>query len=70
MFKLKVNAMNCMSCVHNIKDALEEHDPKVKITPHLAQKQISIETNLEDKEVRKIVEAAGYPVDELVEDQL
>lgn len=65
MFKLKIKAMNCKSCAHNIEDALKEHDSNIRLKADMDLKQLVIETVLTKEAVKKIVEDAGYPVDEI-----
>lgn len=63
MYKVKIESMNCMSCVHNIEDALKEVDADVQVDAELKNKLLNIESSkLSDVEVKKIIEDAGYPV--------
>lgn len=65
MLKFTIKSMNCMSCVHNIEDALKEQDPKAQLRPDIKQKQIFVETVLSASSAKRVIEDAGYPVDEI-----
>lgn len=65
MLKLKVPDIHCMSCVRGIESALKKKDPNVTLKAEVAKKEIEIETNLSSGETRKIIEEAGFEVQEL-----
>ena len=52
--------MHCMSCVRNIEDALKDQDRSVKITANIEQREIQVESSLEEAIVIKIIQDEGY----------
>ncbi len=60
MYKLNVTDMHCMSCVRNIEDALKDQDRSVKITANIEQREIQVESSLEEAIVIKIIQDEGY----------
>lgn len=60
MYKFKVESMHCMSCVHNIDDALKEVDPKAEIKADLKNKTLAIESSQSPESLKKIITEAGY----------
>jgi copper chaperone CopZ len=51
-----------MSCFHNIEDALKEADSSINAKADVRNQILTVETQLPADEVRKLIEAAGYPV--------
>lgn len=62
MYKFKIESLNCMSCFHNIEDALKEADSSINAKADVRNQILTVETQLPADEVRKLIEAAGYPV--------
>ncbi|MFN8370633.1 MAG: heavy-metal-associated domain-containing protein [Bacteriovoracaceae bacterium] len=65
MYKFKIESMNCMSCFHNINDALTEFDAKISAKADIKNKTIEVESNQPVEKLVKLIEEAGYPVKEL-----
>ncbi len=61
MYKVKVEAIHCMSCVRNIEDVIKENDGDASVQADLEEKLLSVETKLSAKEVNQLIEQAGYP---------
>lgn len=61
MYKFKVESMHCMSCVHNIDDALKEVDPNTDLKADLKNKTLTIESSQSPESLKKIITDAGYP---------
>lgn len=61
MHKFKVESMSCMSCVHNIEDALKEKDISAVAIADLKSKILTVESKLTTESVKNIIEEAGYP---------
>lgn len=68
MYKLKVGNMNCMSCFHNIEDALKEFDSSINAKADVKNKLVTVESKQPIEVIKKIIEEAGYPVVSQVED--
>ncbi len=54
--------MNCMSCVHNIEDALKETDSSIDAKADVKNKTLTVDSKLPAESIKKIIEDAGYPV--------
>ena len=66
MYKFKVEKMNCMSCFHNINDALKEFNPSIRATVEVKNKLVIVETSETSEQIAKLIEKAGYPVEEVL----
>lgn len=62
MYKLKINAIHCMSCFRNVMDALQELDTSITADIDLKEKILSVNTERSLEEVGKVLEEAGYPI--------
>lgn len=62
MYKFKIESLNCMSCFHNIEDALKEADPKINAKADVKKQLLTVESTRSAEELVKLIEAAGYPV--------
>lgn len=62
MYTFKIESMNCMSCVHNIDDALKEVDQNVEVKADLKNKILSVESSQPLENLKRLIEEAGYPV--------
>lgn len=65
MYNFKLEKFNCMSCFHNIEDALKEVDSNVKASADVRNKTVSVESTLPADQLKKLIEEAGYPVNEV-----
>ncbi len=66
MYKFKIESMNCMSCFHNIHDALTEFDPQISAKVDIKDKTIEVESTRPIEKLIKLIEDAGYPVKEVL----
>ncbi|HXH29256.1 MAG TPA: heavy metal-associated domain-containing protein [Bacteriovoracaceae bacterium] len=66
MYKFKIDSLNCMSCVHNIQEALGEYDKSLEAKADVRNKTLSVETSLPLEKIKELIENAGYPVSEVV----
>ena len=62
MYKFKIESMNCMSCVHNIEDALNEADSSIEAKADVKNKTMTVDSKLPVDTLKKLIEDAGYPV--------
>lgn len=62
MYKFKIESLNCMSCFHNIEDALKEFDPAITAKADISSQTLMIESSESSEQIIKLIEAAGYPV--------
>lgn len=60
--QLKVPNMACSACVKTITKAVTAIDPTAKVDADTKTKQVNIETQQSEAEVKKVITAAGYPV--------
>ncbi len=60
MVKLKVLSMNCKSCAHNIEDHLKEFDSKISLDVDIQNKVITVNSDYNPEQIKKLVEKAGY----------
>ncbi|MBD1937474.1 heavy-metal-associated domain-containing protein [Microcoleus sp. FACHB-68] len=60
--QLKVPNMACSACVKTITKAVTAIDPTAKVDADTKTKQVNIETQQSEAEVKKVMTAAGYPV--------
>jgi len=54
-----------MSCFHNIEDALKEADSSVNAKADIRNRILTVESDLPMNELSKLIEAAGYEVNEV-----
>lgn len=64
MYKFKIESLNCMSCFHNIEDALKEFDPAITAKADISSQTLMVESSRSAEQLIKLIEAAGYPVTE------
>lgn len=62
MYKFKIESLNCMSCFHNIEDALKEFDSKISAKADVRNQTLTVETSQSVEQITKLIEAAGYPI--------
>lgn len=62
MYKFKIETLSCMSCFHNIEDALKDFDPEINARVDVKNQILTIESNENREKLVAIIEAAGYPV--------
>ena len=63
MYKFKIESLNCMSCFHNIEDALKEYDTSIEAEADVRNQTLTVQSTHSVAELTKLIEAAGYPVD-------
>ena len=63
MYKFKIESLNCMSCFHNIEDALKEFDSSIEAKADVRNQTLTVQSTHSAEELAKLIEAAGYPVD-------
>lgn len=68
MYKFKVGNMTCMSCFHNIEDALKEFDPSIHAKADVKNQLVSVESEQSVEQLKKLIEEAGYPVKEVTQE--
>jgi copper chaperone len=61
-YLLQVNGMSCGGCVKSIQNALKKLDASSKTEVNLENKEVSVETNLEEIKVREAITLAGFDV--------
>lgn len=62
MYKFKIESLNCMSCFHNIEDALKEADSSIEAKADIRNQILTIDSSKTVEELKKLIEDAGYPV--------
>lgn len=62
MYKFKIESLNCMSCFHNIEDALKEFDSTIEAKADVRNQTLTVQSNQTAEQLTKLIEAAGYPV--------
>lgn len=62
MYKFKIDSLNCMSCFHNIEDALKEADPKARAQADVKNKLVMVESSEPAEKLSKVIEESGYRV--------
>lgn len=60
MYKFKIENMNCMSCVHNIADALKEYDDSIEASAQVKERVLTVKTTVPMEKVKELIEGAGY----------
>ncbi len=68
MYKFKINSLNCMSCFHNIEDALKEFDPTINVRPDVKKQLVIIDSQQPVEQLKKLIEDAGYLVNEVIQE--
>lgn len=63
--ELKVTGMTCSHCISMVNKALAQLQSDAKVTVDLAQKQISVESDLTAEDIIAALDEAGYPATEL-----
>lgn len=67
MYKFKIEDMNCMSCFHNIEDKLKDFDKAINAKADVRNQLLIVETSQPLEEIKKLIEAAGYPVNSVTQ---
>lgn len=62
MYKFKIESLNCMSCFHNIEDALKEFDSTIEAKADVRNQVLTVDSIQPVDQLTKLIEAAGYPV--------
>lgn len=62
MYKFKIESLNCMSCFHNIEDALKEFDSTIEAKADVRNQVLTVDSSQPVDQLTKLIEAAGYPV--------
>ena len=62
MYKFKIESLNCMSCFHNIEEALKGADSSINAKADIKNQLLTIESDLPVSEISKLIEGAGYEV--------
>lgn len=62
MYKFKIESLNCMSCFHNIEDALKEFDSSIEAKADVKNQTLTVLSSRSAEQLTKLIEAAGYPV--------
>lgn len=62
MLKFEIDDLHCMSCVNNIKDAIQEQDSKADIDGDIEKSEIYVRSELDENKVKKIISEAGYKI--------
>lgn len=67
MYKFKIESLNCMSCFHNIEDALKEFDKSIDAKADVRGQTLTVETAQPVEKIKKLIEEAGYPVNAVIQ---
>lgn len=67
MYKFKIESLNCMSCLHNIEEALKEVDLNVIAKADIKNQLLFVESKEPVEKLSKLIEESGYPVSEVLE---
>lgn len=67
MYKFKIESLNCMSCFHNIEDALKEFDSTIEAKADVRNQILTVKSKQTVDQLTKLIEAAGYPVSGVTE---
>ena len=59
--ELKVPNMACGACAKTITQAVIDIDPKASVKAEPKTKQVIVNTQASESEVKKALDAAGYP---------
>jgi len=62
MYKFKIESLNCMSCFHNIEDALKEFDSTIEAKADVRNQVLTVDSSQPVDQLTKLIESAGYPV--------
>ncbi len=68
MYKFKIESLNCMSCFHNIEEALQEFDQTINAKADVKNQLLTVETTQTVEKIKTLIEGAGYPVAEVTKD--
>lgn len=63
MHKFKIANLKCMSCVHNISDALKDFDQNIEVRADIPEKVIEVRSEHPEKQLTKLIQDAGYVVE-------
>ncbi|GAC1471791.1 MAG: hypothetical protein NVS2B14_17910 [Chamaesiphon sp.] len=58
----KVPSMACSACANTITDAVKKIDSSAQVEADLKTKTVSIKTQEPETVIKKVISAAGYPV--------
>lgn len=64
MQEFKIASLNCMSCFHNIEDALREFDSNITAKADIRNHTLIVETTQPVEQIAKVIESAGYPIED------
>ncbi len=67
MYKFKIESLNCMSCFHNIEESLKEFDKTINAKADVKNQILTVESLRTVDELKKVIEEAGYPVNEVTQ---
>ncbi len=67
MYKFKIESLNCMSCFHNIEESLKEFDKTINANADVRNQILTVESSRTVDELKKVIEEAGYPVNEVTQ---
>lgn len=68
MYKFKIESLNCMSCFHNIEDALKEFDSTINAKSDVRNRMVIVDSKQPVDRLKKLIEDAGYPVDRVTQE--
>lgn len=60
MLSFTVENMTCGHCVRAITQAVVEADPNAKVEANVAQKEVNISSNLDEKQIITLLTEEGY----------
>lgn len=60
--KIFIEGMSCNHCVAHVRDALSELEETTNIEVNLNEKYATIETNVNDNNIKDVLDDAGYDV--------
>lgn len=66
MYKFLIESLNCMSCFHNIEDALKEFDSKIEVKADVRNQLLTVDSDLPEEKLKSLIEQAGYPVNDVI----
>ena len=61
MFVLDVSGIGCGSCVSKITKAIQSLDNEATVSVDLSASKVSVESSESPEQIRKAVEALGFP---------
>jgi copper chaperone len=61
MVTLNVEKVKCGGCAANLKQAVLAKDPQAEIQVHIPNKQVTIDSQLDNQALVTLISQAGYP---------